>query len=96
MKLATYPEVEIDMNGNIYEIEAKLEGSIQLDLTYATVPISETASIKMMNEPPIIDHLETHNHLFDDAMCDTNVGKFMVLANYWEEVRPYPFYPRNI
>ena len=29
-------------------------------------------------------------------MCATNVGNFMVLANYWEEARAHPFPPSNI
>ena len=108
MKLAAYSDVEISMNGLAIDISdvwdmllsrewaAKLGGSIQLDLTYAIVPISETTSIKLMNEPPIIEHIETPDHLFNDAMRATDVENFMVLANYWEEVRPHPFPPSNI
>ena len=52
MKLAAYPDVEITMNVLVIDIPdvwgmlfsrewaAKLGGSIQLDLTYTTVPIS--------------------------------------------------------
>ena len=108
MKLATHPDVEITMNVLVIGIldisgmllfrewASKLGGNIQLDLTYAIVPISEIASIKLMNEPPMIEHVETPDHLFDDSMGATNVGNFMVLANYWEEARPHPFPPRNI
>ena len=86
MKLAAYPDVEITMNVLVIDIPdvwgmllsrewaAKLGGSIQLDLTYATVPISEMASIKLMNEPPMMEHVETPNHLFNDAIHVTNVG----------------------
>ena len=108
MKLAAYPDIEVTMNVLVIDIPnvwgmllsrkwvEKLGGNIQLDLTYTTVPISETTSIKLMNEPPMIEHVETPNHLFDDAMCATNVGNFMVLANFWEEARPHPFPPSNI
>ena len=78
------------------ELAAKLGGSIQLDLTYAIVPISETASIKLMNETPMMEHVDTPDHLFDDAIRATDVGNFMILANYWEEARPHPFPPSNI
>ena len=49
-----------------------------------------------MNEPPIIKHVETLDHLFDDAMYSTDVINFMVLENYWEEARPHHFPPSNI
>ena len=108
MKLAAYLDVEITMNVLVIDIAdvwgmllsrewaTKLGGNIQLDLTYPTIPISKTTSIKLMNEPPMIEHVETPDHLFDDAMCATNVGNFMVLANFWEEARPHPFPPSNI
>ena len=48
------------------------------------VPISKTASIKLMNEPPMIEHVENPDHLFDEAKRATDVGNFMVLENYWE------------
>ena len=35
----------------------------------------------LMNEPPMIEHLETSDHLFDDAMGATDVGKFMVIMS---------------
>ena len=103
IKLVAYLDVEITMNVLVIDIPdvwgmllsrewaAKLGGIIQLDLTYATIPISETALIKLMNEPPMMEHVETPDHLFDDAMRATNVGNFMVLENYWEEARPHPF-----
>ena len=78
------------------EWAAKPGGSIQLDLTYATVPISKTASIKLMNKSPMIEHVETPGHLFDEAMLAIDVGNFMVLVNYWEEARPHPFPSSNI
>ena len=108
MKLEAYPYVKVTMNVLVIDIpdfqgillsrewEIKLGGSIQLNLTYASIPITKTASIKLMNDTPMIEHVETLDHLFDDAMRATNVGNFMVLANYWEEARPHPFPPSNI
>ena len=60
------------------EWATKLGGSIQLDLTYAAIPINKTVSIKLINEPPMIEHVETPDHLFDDDMRATNVGNFIV------------------
>ena len=86
MKLAAYPDIEVTMTVLVIDITdvwgmllsrewaVKLGGSIQLDLTYATVPINETALIKLMNEPPMMEHVETPNHLFNDAIHVTNVG----------------------
>ena len=109
MKLAAYLDIEVTVNvlvmyipnvlGMILSREwaTKLGASIQFDLTYATIPVNSNVSIKLMNEPPMIEHVETPNHLFDEAMCATNeVGNFMVSANYWEEVRQHPFPPHKI
>ena len=108
MKSAAYPNVEITMNVLVIDIPnvwgmllsrewaAKLGGRIQLNLTYATIPISETTSIKLMNEPPMIEHVETPDQLLDDVMHAIDVGNFMVLANYWDEARSHPFPPSNI
>ena len=40
------------------EWTAKL-GSIQLNLSYATIPIEENAFYKLVNEKPITEHVET-------------------------------------
>ena len=93
MQLVAYPDVEITMNILVIDITdvwgmllsrewaTKLGGSIQLDLAYATVLISKTSLFKLMNEPPMIEHIETLDHLFDEVMRATYVRNFMVLAN---------------
>jgi len=54
-----------------------------MDLSYATIPIGENASYKLVNENPMTEHVETPEHLFEEAMRPTEeVGNYMVLANY--------------
>ena len=97
MKLAAYPEIEINMNVLVLDIPdtwgmllsrewaAKLGGSIQMDLSYATIPIEENASYKLVNEKPMSEHVETPEHLFEEAMRPIEeVGNYMVMENYWE------------
>ena len=94
MKLAAYPKIEINMNVLVLdtpdtwgmllsrEWAAKLGGSIQMDLSYATIPIGENASYKLVNENPMTEHVETPGHLFKEAMQPTEeVGNYMVMAN---------------
>ena len=76
MKLAAYPEIQLNMNVLVLDIldtwgmllsrewAAKLGGSIQMDLSYATIPIGESASYRLMNENPMNEHVETPEHLF--------------------------------
>ena len=98
MKLAAYPEIEINMNVLVLDIPdtwgmllsrewaAKLGGSIQMDLSYATIAIGENASYKLVNEKPMTKQVETPEHLFEEAMRPTEeVGNYMVMENYWEE-----------
>ena len=94
MKLATYLEIEINMNFLILDIPdawgmllsrewaAKLGGSIQMDLLSATIPIRENAFYKLVNEKPTTEHVETPEHLFEEFMHPTDeVGNYMVLKN---------------
>ena len=42
--------------------------------------------------PPSLDLLETQEQLFEEEMCFSyEIGNFMVLANYWEDIRHHPF-----
>ena len=42
-------------------------------------------------------HVETLEHLFEEAMRPTEeVGNYMVLENYWEEPRQHPFPPSQV
>ena len=99
MKLAAYPEIEINMNVLVLDIPdawgmllsrewaAKLGGSIQMDLSYATIPIGENASYKLANEKPVTEHVETPEHLFEESMRPIKeVGNYMVIANYWKSL----------
>ena len=86
MKLAAYPEIQINMNVLVLDIPdtwgmllsrewaAKLGGSIQMDVSYATIPNGESASYKLMNEKPVTEHVETPEHLFEEAMRPTCRG----------------------
>ena len=79
MKLAAYPEIEINMNVLVLDIldtsgmllsrewAAKLGGSIQMDLSYVTIHIEENASYKLVNANPMTEHVETPEHLFEEA-----------------------------
>ena len=43
------------------------------------------------------EHVETPEHLFEEAMRPTEeVGNYMVMANYWEEPRQHPFPPSQV
>ena len=109
MKLAAYPEIEINMNVLVLDIPdtwgmllsrewvAKLGGSIQMDLSYATIPIGENALYKLVNEKPMTKHVETPEHLFEEAMRPTEeVGNYIVMANYWEEPQQHTFPPSQV
>ena len=76
MKLAAYPEIQINMNVLVLDIPdtwgillprewaTKLGGSIWMDLSYVTIPIGENTSYKLMNENPMTEHVETPEYLF--------------------------------
>ena len=65
-----------------------------MDLSYATIPIGENASYKLVNEKPMTEHVETPEYLFEEAMRPTEeVGNYMVMANYWEEPQHILFPP---
>ena len=68
-----------------------------MDLSYATIPIGQNASYKLVNEKPMTEHVETPEHLFEEAMRPIEeVGNYMVMANYWEETQQHPFPPRQV
>ena len=104
MELMVYLEIEVNMNVLVLDIPdtwgmllsrewaAKLGGSIQMDLSYTSIPIGEKALYRLMNEKPMTEHVETPEYLFKEAMQPTEeVGNYMVMENYWEEPRQHPF-----
>ena len=63
-----------------------------MDLSFATIPRGIDSYVTLMNEFSMPDHVETPEHLFEEAMCSSDeIGNFMVLANYWEDIRQHPF-----
>jgi hypothetical protein len=95
MKLAACPDIEMSMDVLVIDVPdvwgmllsrewaAKLGGHIQMDLTYATIPRGPGKDITLLNEPPMKEHVETPDYLYEEAIRPTTeVRNFMVLANY--------------
>ena len=100
VKLAAYPDIGVTMDIVVIDVPdtwgmllstkwvASLGGSIQMDWTYAMIPASEDAHVKLYREKERKYHVEDPNEPDNEYIYETDsLGNHGIYANYLLPVR---------
>ena len=60
-----------------------LGGNIQMDLSYATIPVSENAFVKLHREKERKFHIEDLNEPVNEFLCEmSEMGNYSICSNF--------------
>ena len=95
LKLAAYPKITFQMDILVIDVPdawgmllsrkwgATLKGNIQMDLSYATIPISENSLVKLHRERERKYHVEDPNEPMNEFIRQMGeLGNYVICSNF--------------